>query len=133
LGALQSDYSAAWWAALPAAAAGLFQAAEEARHEYEAALAKIDSLALLCHEHAHVQNNGVGDPRLTPAFAAYVRLSCMAAVLASNLGANASRDFKTGPALLAAVDRGAARSIRRHQPMVATHTRAGGRQWLRQS
>jgi hypothetical protein len=107
LDALGARYEEACWSLVPAACAHLFTAAEDARLAFEAGSARIDSVAAVCHETAHQQRNG-GDPRLTPAWRAYLTLSAMAAHLTTQLGANATRDFRTGPELLAAINDGSA-------------------------
>jgi hypothetical protein len=107
LGELQQRYEHECWASLPAASAHLFQAAEGSRREYERQLARLDSVAMVAHETAHRQINGV-DPRLTPAWRAYLKLSEMAAILTGNLGLGAVRDFRTGPQLVDSIHAGQA-------------------------
>jgi hypothetical protein len=108
LGQLQLQYEERCWLLLPNASAHLFAAAEASRREYEKSLARIDSVAMVCHEAAHRQTNGV-DPRLTAPWRCYLTLSQIAETLTCALGSGAARDFATGPRLVDAVHAGVAK------------------------
>jgi hypothetical protein len=96
------------WLAVPAAAAPLFAAAESAQVTLTACLAALDSVIGYAHEQAYQRAQNGAPPESTPAFRCWLRFRAMTANLTANLGANAVRDFKTGPELLKAISEGRA-------------------------
>jgi hypothetical protein len=103
---LLAEREDATWLSVPSACAALFEQAERCRIDFERALARIDSVASFAHTVAHQRPNGA--PENHPAHRVWMRLREMIGVLSAGLGANADRDFRTGPALVRAIEDGAA-------------------------
>jgi hypothetical protein len=65
-------------------------------------------VASYAFEQAHQGAQNGAPPESTPAFRCWLRFGAMVSNLTANLGAQAVRDFKTGPGLLKAVSEGRA-------------------------
>lgn len=100
-------YEAQLWSSVPSACATLFAEAEEAREAYARALCRIDSVAMHAYEAAAIQRDGQAI-EAHPAHWCWQQLAAMMSTLTAQLGSNATRDFKTGPALVKSVEDGTA-------------------------
>jgi hypothetical protein len=100
LSAIGADLEEQMWATADAATALEFEAAEAAQRQVAEKWARLDSIAQHAYQQAH-QGNG-RDPHQHPAMRFFHRHKARVEVLTASLGL-ATRDFRTGPALLASI------------------------------
>jgi hypothetical protein len=125
LAPLQAEREDATWAAVPAAAASLFEQAERCRIDFERAIARIDSVANFARVVAHQSPNGA--PENHPAFRVWERLRSMLGVLTGS-GRQRGPRLRDRPGADPG-HRGRLRRVWRRQPFHAAQRR-GARRFL---
>jgi hypothetical protein len=95
------------WAAVPRATARWCAEFETAAAALGRVLARLDGLANYAHRQAHQQREG-RDPSQHPAYRTWEVLRHMISALTASIGGHATRDFASGPALVAGVADGTA-------------------------